>query len=288
MSPLPFYKQQLEFMVDLTCNRIEWLDPFFRFLNYFDSVYFFFILIPVIWLGFSYQWGLRIFYWFTLNNLIITFAKHSIGWPRPSTDLPEIGMFHPTSHGFPSGGAQVCMFLGGLLIYYWRTRAAWIIGSIYILLISFSRLYLGVHYPVDILGGWIFAWILLALFIVTKEPLEKWLIKIGLRACLLLSLAIPAAILILVPKPSILYVMGSMMGIGLGTYFSLQYHLFLPAPKTLNEGVGRSFIGIAILFLIVLLWPGHQSFAQSFTAGLFMSLATSPICKWFMTRKINT
>src|SRR3990167_628111 len=104
MSNLPFHQKQLEFMTDLACNRIEFLDPFFRFLNYFDTPYFFFILIPVIWLGVSYKWGLRIFYWATLNNLIIMAVKNAIGWSRPSTDLPEIGLFHPPSFGFPSGG----------------------------------------------------------------------------------------------------------------------------------------------------------------------------------------
>jgi len=273
-------------MTHLVRHRIESLDPFFRFLNYFDSSYFFLVLIPLIWMGFSYQWGLRIFYWFTFNSLVNSFAKNMIGWPRPSTDIPEIGMYHPTSYGFPSGAAQVCMFLGGLLIYYWRTRAAWTLGAIYILLISFSRLYLGVHYPLDILGGWAIAWLLLLLFIATKDPLENWLFKKGPIFCLILSLAIPAVIAFFAFKPSIYYIMGSTMGVGLGTYFSLQHRLFLPRPKDLNESIGRFFTGIVLLSLIVFLWPGGPSVAQSFTAGLFMSLAASPICKWCMDRKI--
>ncbi len=273
-------------MVDLAGSRIEFLDPFFRFLNYFDTPYFFFILIPVIWLGFSYKWGLRIFYWFTLNNLVMNFAKNSVGWPRPSTDLPEIGFFHPTSYGFPSGGAQVAMFLGGILIYYWRTPAAWVIGTIYILLLSFTRLYIGVHYPIDVLGGWAIALIMLALFIYSKDHLEGWLAKKGLSFCLLLSLAIPLALIIVFPIRSVSYPMGSALGVGLGTYFSVKHHLFLRKPANLNEGLGRSFIGIAMLLLIIGLIPGDQSFLQSLIAGLFMSFAASPICKWFIDKKI--
>jgi membrane-associated phospholipid phosphatase len=286
MSNLPFHSQQLELMVDLARNRIEFLDPFFYFLSYFDTPYFFFILIPIIWLGFSYRWGLRIFYWFVFNNLVLNFAKNSIGWPRPSTDLPEIGFFHPTSYGFPSGGAEVAMFLGGMLIFYWRTRAAWIIGIIYILLLSFTRLYIGVHYPIDILGGWVIAWLMLALFIYCKDPIEQWLTEKGPRFSLLLSLAVPLALIIAFPIPSVKYPMGSALGVGFGTYFSLKHHLFLKRPANLNEGIGRSFIGIAILFLIIFLIPGDQSFLQSLIAGAFMSLAGSPICKCFIEKRL--
>ena len=284
MSHLPLHQQQLEFMIDLARNRVEFLEPFFRFLHYFDSPYFAFVLIPVIWLGFSYQWGLRIFYWLSINNLVNGFAKHIISWPRPSADLPEIGMYHPTSYGFPSGGAQVSLFLGAILIYYWRTKAAWIIGAAYIVLVSFSRLYLGVHYPIDILGGWAIALILLLLFILTKDPIEKWFIKRGNLFCLILSLAIPAAIFFITQTPAISYTLGSAMGVGLGTYFSLQYRLFLSKPKTFSEGVARSFIGVTTLFLLVLLLPKDPPYVQSFIAGLFMSVAASPICRWFIAR----
>ncbi len=283
MSHLPFHQEQLEFMIDLVCHRIEWLEPFFRFLNYFDSPYFFFVLIPTIWLGFSYKWGLRIFYWFTFNNLLLSLAKNSIGWPRPSTDMPELGLYHPTSFGFPSGGAQVSMFLGSLLIYYGRRPLAWAIGIPYILLISFSRLYLGVHYPLDILGGWVFAWLVLALFIYSKEPLEKWLSDQSLEFCLILSLAVPLLILYLFPSTH--YVIGSLIGVGIGTYFSLKRQLFLPKPKNLMEGIGRSFMGVSMLFLLVLLIPGTGHFYKSLLAGLFMSLVASPICRLFIDRK---
>jgi hypothetical protein len=212
-----------------------------------------------------------------INGLI----KQLVGWPRPNTDLAEIGLYHPYSNGFPSGGAQCSMFLGLVLIYYRHSPAAYIIGGSYILLISFSRLYLGVHYPIDVLGGWIIAWILLALFIYTKEPLEKWLTQIGLKFCLLISLAVPFAIMLFVQTQEIYYIMGALMGVGTGTYFSLKNHLFLKNAPNLTEGIGRSVLGISILFVLILLLPGNKSFISSFTAGLFMSFAASPICRWF-------
>lgn len=274
-------------MTDLICHRIESLNAFFNFLKYFDSPYFFFVLIPVIWLGISYQWGVRIFYWYIINLFLNSWLKQMVGWPRPSTDLPELAMFHPKSYGFPSNGAQTCMLLGALLIYYWRTRAAWVIGSLYILLISFSRLYLGVHYPIDILGGWAIGLALAAFFIYTKDPIEKYLAKRGALFGLILTLAIPGALMLLIPTPKIYYNMGSIMGVGLGTYISLKCHLFLSPPQTIHQAAGRSFIALFLLFLFIYLAPAH-TFANSFITGLFMSLAASPICKSLIARKIIT
>lgn len=274
-------------MMDLASKRPEVLDPFFRFLHYFDTPYFFFLLIPIIWLGHSYQWGMRVFYWGSLNSLLISLFKNAIQWPRPSTDLPSIGLYHPSSFGFPSGGAQTCMFLGILLIYYWRTKAAWIVGILYIGLISFSRLYLAVHYPIDVLGGWAIAAILAALCIWFTPKIEALLKKKGLRFSLVVGVAIPLALLIVTPNRGIDFVMSSVIGISIGSYLSLKYHLFLPKPKNLIEGVGRSFIAIAVVLTVILLIPHQQTILGGLSLSLFFSLAASPICRWLSSKTVS-
>ena len=53
-----------------------------------------------------------------------------------------------------------------LIILCWRTRWRWLAligGAIYMIIIGLSRIYLGVHYPSDILAGWCVSlvWVLL-------------------------------------------------------------------------------------------------------------------------------
>lgn len=64
-----------------------------------------------------------------------------------------------TDYGFPSGHAMSSMTLvAALVILSWRTRWRWwvvIPGGIFVLAIGWTRLYLGVHYPSDILAGWL-------------------------------------------------------------------------------------------------------------------------------------
>ncbi|MEI2578750.1 phosphatase PAP2 family protein [Scytonema sp. PRP1] len=61
-------------------------------------------------------------------------------------------------YGFPSGHAMSSMtFVAVLVILTWGSRWRWlvlIVGAIFVLVIGWTRLYLGVHYPSDILAGW--------------------------------------------------------------------------------------------------------------------------------------
>ncbi len=62
-------------------------------------------------------------------------------------------------YGFPSGHAMSSMTLvAALVILAWNTRWRWwtlIVGGVFVLAIGWTRLYLGVHYPSDILAGWL-------------------------------------------------------------------------------------------------------------------------------------
>jgi undecaprenyl-diphosphatase len=89
-------------------------------------------------------------------------------------------------YSFPSGHATVAVgFYGALaliLAYHLRGPARWavvLIGTAVVLLIGFSRLYLGVHYPTDVLAGFLAA----PLWLVSVGGVYAlWLSVRGLRA----------------------------------------------------------------------------------------------------------
>lgn len=76
-------------------------------------------------------------------------------------------LVHETSYSFPSGHAMGSSALAFVVVgLLWSTRWRWFavaMGGIYIIIIGISRMYLGVHYPSDILAGWLvsFVWTLL-------------------------------------------------------------------------------------------------------------------------------
>lgn len=96
--------------------------------------------------------------------------KHFIHRTRPDT-LYVSEMYFKTS-SFPSGHAFGSTVVCGLLFYLslkylpepWNLVAAASLGA-FIFLVGVSRIYLGAHYPTDVIAGWILGGIVVTLIV---------------------------------------------------------------------------------------------------------------------------
>ena len=96
-------------------------------------------------------------------------------------ERPELWdlLTHESTYSFPSGHAAMsCALALTVIVLAWNSRWRWPvvgIGIIYVVFVSFSRLYLGVHYPSDILAGWIVAslWVFVAFKLAQAIPIKR-------------------------------------------------------------------------------------------------------------------
>ena len=115
------------------------------------------------------------------NLVIITILnqifKFILQRPRPT----EFRIIDETGYSFPSGHSSTTMCFYGILIYlvlhyaksdFWRYFLTILFGG-WIFMVGISRLWLGVHYPVDVIAGMFLGFLLVNLYIIISKSLSK-------------------------------------------------------------------------------------------------------------------
>lgn len=106
----------------------------------------------------------------TISSVVInTIIKHIIRRPRPS----NLRLIHQGGYSFPSGHAMISICVYGMLIYLVfknikrKDIKIFLISLLTLLILSIglSRIYVGVHYPSDVLAGYLLATIILIILI---------------------------------------------------------------------------------------------------------------------------
>ncbi|MBP9841111.1 MAG: phosphatase PAP2 family protein [Simkaniaceae bacterium] len=275
-----YLERQLDFLHFLEKGRGPWIDPFFRALHFFDSTLYALLLITFIWIGYSAKWGIRLGFLLISNGLINHMAKALFILPRPGAFDSNLPMVRVDGFGFPSGGAQMTILLGALLIYFWKHPLATPIAILYTLLISFSRMFLGVHFPIDVLGGWIIGLCLFFAFIKLVNPIEHFASKKP-EITLVTTLALSSGLILFFPSFKVTFLLLSAFFTAIGVYFSSRFHLYLTHQKSALLGLFAIFSCFLVGFAMycIPLPPPFSKMAQMSAMSLWVSLGVSPFCK---------
>ncbi|MEW6568605.1 MAG: phosphatase PAP2 family protein [Chloroflexota bacterium] len=173
-----------------------WLTRPMEFFTFLGTEEFFMLVMPAVLWCFDAGLGLRLGLILLTSDAFNGAFKLIFGWPRPYWVSDQIlALSAETSFGLPSGHAQNALALWGRLAVSIRRRWATVLLGLVILLISVSRLYLGVHFPSDVLAGWLVAGVLLWLFVRYDEPARRWLSRIGSSRQIVLALILSLVLL---------------------------------------------------------------------------------------------
>lgn len=192
-------------------------------------------------------------------GLLYLFSAYTSGLAKLVADQPRPfeydgrvrQLVDALSGGFPSFHAQNTLVLWGFLAMQARRRWLSILAATLITLVGLSRLYLGVHFPTDVLGGYVIGAIVLLAFLRLAPRAEAWLASAGLAWQLALAMAAPLTMLALVPVDDEIAVTAASMllGVGLGLAIERRWVRFEAGGPWFRGLIGY-ILGVAIVLAL--------------------------------------
>jgi len=215
--------------------------------------------------------GFRLGILMLLSAWINSLFKYTFKQPRPFNFDPSLGLAYEPTYGAPSGHAQYSLC-------FWVPMAAWLAGGkpgrrrivvwasaiFFVLLIGFTRLYLGVHFPTDLLAGWGLGAIILLLMYALSPLFIKHLAGQTRSQNILAALA---ALVMICLFPSDRSLPAVFLGFCLG--YNIMKKNF---PFNVQSGINEKklsvmllrcitgFAGLVVIYVVLrLLFPGEGS-----------------------------
>ncbi|GHV90672.1 phosphatidic acid phosphatase [Spirochaetia bacterium] len=239
------------------------LTAFMKGITNLGAVPAYMILLPLIFWCFDEKKGIRLGIAIMFSTWINLGLKFALRQPRPFWNEwdPKVGMVPESLNGFPSAHAQISLTTWTIVASWGKKKNFYAAAFLLCLLISFSRVYLGVHFPTDIFGGWILGALVLTGYFLLARKIEAALVKGGLRFQMIAA-SLAAFIMILYrPAPELLMPGAALLGMGIGYSLTAHYIHFSAAPCFGRRGLQKFFtllarfalgsLGTILFFLII-------------------------------------
>jgi membrane-associated phospholipid phosphatase len=156
----------------------DWQTLPMKFFSFLGTEEFFMLVLPLLYWCVDSLLGIRVAILLMLSTSLNEALKMTFHGPRPYWYSTSVhGLAAETSFGVPSGHAQSATVIWGILAASLRKWWGWLVAILFIFLIGLSRLYLGVHFPQDVVLGWLIGGLLLWLALRFWKPLNAWIKK---------------------------------------------------------------------------------------------------------------
>jgi glycerophosphoryl diester phosphodiesterase len=218
-----------------------------------------------------------------ISALINIFLKDFFQDPRPAIGLmldSKVG----TTYGWPSGHSQIAVTLWGLLAYELKNKLITIGAISTIILIAFSRMYLGVHDFGDVFGGLFIGGIIL--YVWHYAVINNWYEKLTKKHWLVLIILFQLLLYILYPSHEGHELSIWFLGVMTGWFLGLS-DISLP-----SQPFKRLFLSIsatAIVFMsLIYITQLEQSIQLEGLLGIilsyFLGMIFSILVTWLIPR----
>lgn len=164
---------QIAFIHQLQTQAVWFAAPMLLFSLLGQPEFFLLVIAYIYWCS-NPRLGLRLGLLMGISGGLNEALKVAFHLPRPYWVSPEVRALasHP-SFGLPSGHAQGAMTFWGMIAAESRRRWVSVLVVVLIILIGASRIFLGVHFPADVIAGFAFGLVILIGFLVLEEPVGR-------------------------------------------------------------------------------------------------------------------
>jgi membrane-associated phospholipid phosphatase len=220
------------------------LHVFFRAFTFLGQPQFYVAILPLLFWCVDVRLGARVAVFLLLSSQLNSVLKGLFHQPRPCDFDPSLQLAWFEGYGLPSGHAQFVVVFWGALAAWARRRWLWVLTVVLGFLVGFSRIYLGVHFPQDVVLGWAVGGLSLVLYLAVQPGFEGWLSELALRWQLLLAAGVPLVLFVTSPGKSVATAMGALAGAGVGFALTRRYVPFSPEGP-MWQRVVRFLVGAA-------------------------------------------
>jgi membrane-associated phospholipid phosphatase len=219
---------------------------------------FYLIFLPFIYWCLNKQVGVSLAYISLFSPYLNSIIKLTFRLPRPSD--PRIVLLRTeTSPSFPSNHAQGAVVNWGYLTLRFRNKMFSIVAVVLVLLIAFSRIYVGVHFPQDVVGGVLMGLLLLVAYNWLVGTIEKQRFDLPLPIKLTLSVVVPLALLFAhpfdvdgaYPAEIAATIMGTILGMSIGFILEREHVRFKVDGLWWKRGL-RFVLGMVLVVIFYL------------------------------------
>jgi membrane-associated phospholipid phosphatase len=144
---------------------------FFSFLGYEE---WFLLMMPFIFWCVDARMGVRVGIYLTVSGILTAILKVYLHDPRPYWYDPRVQVLAELDpwFGIPSGHALIGIGVWGGAAASIRKNWAWIAAGFIVFMIGLSRVALGVHFPTDVIAGWLIGALLLYLMVRFEDAIS--------------------------------------------------------------------------------------------------------------------